>query len=148
MKRVVVTGMGLVTPLGHEVEEFWRRLKQGDSGISHIEAFDTSAYKSDFAGVVREFDAEGRWGRKEARRMDRFCQFAVAAAEDALLHSGIRLNQMDCERLGVYVGSGIGGIHTLLENAALLRERGPIGISNSFGFGGHNAVIAIKRYEP
>ncbi|MDO3676453.1 beta-ketoacyl-ACP synthase II [Paenibacillus ehimensis] len=129
MERVVLTGMGIISPLGHEVETFWNRLCRGESGITRIDTFDTSRFKTKIAGLVREFDAEARFGRKEARRMDRFCQFALAAAEQALEDSGLPLGEIDRERLGVYVGSGIGGIQTLLEQDGILRERGPERVS-------------------
>ncbi|MEC0208421.1 beta-ketoacyl-ACP synthase II [Paenibacillus ehimensis] len=129
MERVVLTGMGIISPLGHEVETFWNRLCRGESGITRVDTFDTSRFKTKIAGLVREFDAEARFGRKEARRMDRFCQFALAAAEQALEDSGLPLGEIDRERLGVYVGSGIGGIQTLLEQDGILRERGPERVS-------------------
>ncbi|NUU78079.1 beta-ketoacyl-ACP synthase II [Paenibacillus xylanilyticus] len=124
-ERVVITGMGIVSPLGNDVDTFWNGLVQGKSGITRIDAFDTTSYKTKMAGVVRDFDGEGRFGRKEARRMDRFCQFAVAAADDALVHSGLDMEKLDRERVGVYIGSGIGGIQTLMEQGKLLSERGP-----------------------
>ncbi|WP_163860222.1 beta-ketoacyl-ACP synthase II [Paenibacillus elgii] len=129
MERVVLTGMGVISPLGNEVETFWNRLCRGESGISRIDTFDTSRFKTKIAGIVREFDSEARFGRKEARRMDRFCQFALAAADQALEDSGLSLGEIDRERLGVYVGSGIGGIQTLLEQDAILRDRGPERVS-------------------
>lgn len=124
-ERVVITGMGIVSPLGNDVDTFWNGLVKGQSGISLIESFDTTSYKTKMAGVVRDFDGEGRFGRKEARRMDRFCQFAVAAADDALMQSGLDMEKVDRERVGVYIGSGIGGIQTLMEQGKLLSERGP-----------------------
>ncbi len=129
MERVVITGMGVISPLGNTVEQFWSRLSAGESGVSPITSFDTARYKSKIAGQVRDFDPEGRFGRKEARRMDRFTQFALAAAEDAWADSGLQLDLIDRERLGVYVGSGVGGIHTLMEQAELLRARGPERVS-------------------
>lgn len=131
MERVVITGMGVVSPLGNTVETFWDRLIHGESGISLIDTFDVSRHKSKIAGLVRDFDADTLFGRKEARRMDRFCQFALAAAEQALNDSGLSLEQTDRERLGVYVGSGVGGIQTLLEQDAIMRERGPERVSPS-----------------
>ncbi|MEK4357201.1 beta-ketoacyl-ACP synthase II [Paenibacillus sp. FSL M7-1455] len=124
MERVVITGAGLVSPLGNDVPSFWNALLQGASGISKVDAWDTSVMKTSLAGVVREFDADARFGRKEARRMDRFCQFALAAAEDAIQDAGLKLDQVNKERMGVYVGSGIGGISTLMEQAEVLRTRG------------------------
>lgn len=124
MERVVITGAGLVSPLGNDVPSFWNALLQGTSGISKVDAWDTSVMKTSLAGVVRDFDADARFGRKEARRMDRFCQFALAAAEDAIQDAGLKLDQVNKERMGVYVGSGIGGISTLMEQAEVLRTRG------------------------
>lgn len=129
MERVVITGMGIISPLGNTVEQFWNRLAAGESGISPITSFDTAHFKTKIAGTVQEFDAEARFGRKEARRMDRFSQFALAAAEDAWADSGLQLDKLDRERLGVYVGSGVGGIQTLMEQADLLRSRGPERVS-------------------
>ncbi|MBY9078673.1 beta-ketoacyl-ACP synthase II [Paenibacillus sp. HN-1] len=129
MERVVITGMGIVSPLGSGVEEFWDGLKEGRSGISEIDAFDTKAYKTRFAGKVRGFDAEALFGRKEARRMDRFTQFAAAAADQAWADSGLRQEALDMEQVGVYVGSGIGGIGTLLDQHRVLLERGPERVS-------------------
>src|SRR5690606_112799 len=100
-----VTGLGVITPLGNNVDTYWNRLIGGASGVSLIEAFDTSRYKSRIAGIVRDFDAEARFGRKEARRMDRFCQYALAAAEQAMEDAGLRAENVDGERMGVYVGS-------------------------------------------
>ncbi|HZG17909.1 MAG TPA: beta-ketoacyl synthase N-terminal-like domain-containing protein, partial [Candidatus Bathyarchaeia archaeon] len=129
MERVVITGMGVVSPLGHSVESFWNRLIRGESGISHIDTFDVSRFKAKIAGIVHDFDAESLLGRKEARRMDRYCQFAMAAAEQALQDAGLSLEQVDHERMGVYVGSGVGGIQTLFEQEAVFRERGPERVS-------------------
>ncbi|WP_313638351.1 beta-ketoacyl-ACP synthase II [Paenibacillus sp.] len=129
MERVVITGMGLISPLGNTIEQFWDRLVSGESGISPITSFDTSNFKTKIAGIVHDFDAEARFGRKEARRMDRFSQFALAAAEDAWIHSGLQLDKIDKERLGVYVGSGVGGIQTLMEQGSVLKGRGPDRVS-------------------
>ncbi|AZN41373.1 beta-ketoacyl-ACP synthase II [Paenibacillus albus] len=129
MERVVITGMGIISPLGNETALFWERLKRGDSGVSAIDTIDASRLKSRIAGVVRDFDSEARFGRKEARRMDRFVQFAMAAAEQAWTDAGLNTASIDQERLGVYVGSGIGGLNTLLEQDGVLRERGPDRVS-------------------
>ncbi|MBB6669873.1 beta-ketoacyl-ACP synthase II [Cohnella nanjingensis] len=129
MERVVITGMGAITPLGNDVETFWRRLANGESGVGPIDTFDVSRHKAKIAGMVREFDAEARFGRKEARRMDRFCQFAVAAADDAVADAGLDMETVDRERVGVYVGAGIGGLQTLLDNDGQLRDRGPERVS-------------------
>ncbi|WP_068792303.1 beta-ketoacyl-ACP synthase II [Brevibacillus laterosporus] len=129
MERVVITGMGVVSPMGNQVESFWSNLVQGTSGISYIDTFDTSKYKTKFAGIVKDFDADSIFGRKEARRMDRFSQFALVAAEQALTDSGLVLDEIDLERLGVYVGSGIGGIQTMMGQEQIRKERGPDRVS-------------------
>lgn len=129
MERVVITGMGVVSPLGNTIESFWNRLIKGESGISLIDTFDVSRHKSKIAGIVRDFDADGQFGRKEARRMDRFCQFAMAAADQAWKDSGLSLDHVNKERMGVYVGSGVGGIQTLFDQSAVIRERGPERVS-------------------
>lgn len=129
MNRVVITGMGAVSPVGNDVDSFWASLVQGRSGIRAIEGFDTAPFKVRIGGQVRDFDAKALFGAKEARRMDRFSQFAMAAAEQALAQSGLDLERVDKERLGVYVGSGIGGLQTLMEQSAVLAERGPDRIS-------------------
>ncbi|WP_025692267.1 beta-ketoacyl-ACP synthase II [Paenibacillus zanthoxyli] len=148
MERVVISGMGIISPLGNDVDQFWNKLRNGQSGITAIDAFDTSAYKTRFGGVVRDFDADALFGRKEARRMDRFTQFAVAAADQAVADSELKLEDLDRERIGVYVGSGIGGMGLLLEQHRVLLERGadrvsptlvPMMISNMAA-----AVISIR----
>ncbi|WP_088188881.1 beta-ketoacyl-ACP synthase II [Desulfosporosinus sp. FKA] len=125
MERVVITGMGIVSPLGNNVGEFWQGLIAGKSGISTNDLFDVSNMKTKIAGIVRDFNPEEIFGRKDARHMDRFCQFALAAADQAWLDSKLEIKQINLERLGVYVGSGIGGINTLLDNVDILREKGP-----------------------
>ncbi|MEW4369566.1 beta-ketoacyl-ACP synthase II [Paenibacillus kandeliae] len=129
MERVVITGMGVISPIGNDVDTFWQALSNGQSGISAIDAFDTERFKTKFAGIVRDFDAEALFGRKEARRMDRFAKFAVAAAEQAVQDAGLDMEQVDRERVAVYVGSGIGGIDTLIEQQTTLLKRGPERIS-------------------
>jgi len=129
MERVVITGMGVISPLGNDTETFWSRLSRGESGVSPIDTFDTLKHKVKIAGTVKEFDPNERFGAKEARRMDRFCQFALAAAEQAVSSSGLDLNQVNRERMGVYVGSGIGGIQTLMHQSETLATRGPERIS-------------------
>lgn len=131
--RVVVTGMGVVTSLGKDLETFWDNLMSGKSGVSLVEAFDVSDYTTRIAASVKDFDAEERFGRKEARKMDRFVQFAVAAGEDALKDSGLTIGQdIDAERIGVSVGSGIGGLGTWEDQHNLLLEKGPKRVSPFF----------------
>ncbi|TWE08694.1 3-oxoacyl-[acyl-carrier-protein] synthase II [Neobacillus bataviensis] len=131
MRRIVITGMGVMSPLGLDVDTVWNNLVNGNSGITSIDTFDVSNFKTRIAGIVRGFDAEVRWGRKEARKLDRFVQLAMAASEQALENSQLNLDKIDRERIGVYVGSGIGGIQTFIENVNLLNERGPGRVSPS-----------------
>jgi 3-oxoacyl-[acyl-carrier-protein] synthase II len=121
--------MGVVSPIGNDIGTFWNNLIKGESGISSIDIFDTADHKAKIAGVVRDFDADEILGKKEARRLDRFSQFALAAAEQAWSDSKLDLNDINPERLGVYVGSGIGGIETLIENIDALRQKGPRRVS-------------------
>jgi len=129
VERVVITGMGVVSPIGNNIRTFWNNLIKGESGISSIDTFDITDHKAKIAGIVRDFDADEILGKKEARRLDRFSQFAIAAAEQAWADSKLDLNHIDRERLGVYVGSGIGGIETLIENIDALRQKGPRRVS-------------------
>ncbi|QCR32479.1 beta-ketoacyl-ACP synthase II [Lysinibacillus sp. SGAir0095] len=129
MERVVISGMGVVTPIGNTIQKFWENMIKGKSGISTIDTFDVTNHKTKFAGVVRDFDADEVLGKNAARRLDRFTQFALAAAEQAWEDAKLDLNSIDAERLGVYVGSGIGGIETLIENIDALRQKGPRRVS-------------------
>ncbi|RIX50301.1 beta-ketoacyl-[acyl-carrier-protein] synthase II [Paenibacillus nanensis] len=124
MERVVITGLGAVTPLGNQVDRMWDNLVRGESGVKRIEHFETEGQKVKIAAFVHDFDAKELFGVKEARRMDRFSQFAVAAAEEAVQDAGLDLNTLDRERVGVYVGSGIGGIQTLVHQHETLMTRG------------------------
>ncbi|PFZ76986.1 beta-ketoacyl-[acyl-carrier-protein] synthase II [Bacillus toyonensis] len=129
MERVVITGMGVVSPIGNDIKTFWNNLIKGESGIVNIDTFDVTNHKTKIAGIVQDFDADEVLGKKEARRLDRFSQFALAAAEQAWSDSKLELDRIDVERLGVYVGSGIGGIETLIENVDALRQKGPKRVS-------------------
>lgn len=129
MERVVITGMGVVSPIGNNVEKFWRNLTEGKSGISSIDTFDVSNHKAKIAGIIRDFNADDTLGKNEGRRLDRFSQFALAAAEQAWTDSKLDIDDINLERLGVYVGSGIGGIETLIDNVDTLREKGPRRVS-------------------
>ncbi|MBD8027183.1 beta-ketoacyl-ACP synthase II [Ureibacillus sp. Re31] len=131
MERVVITGMGIVSPIGNNIQTFWNNLINGESGISTIDKFDVTNQKTKIAGVIKDFAAAEVLGKNEARRLDRFTQFASAAAEQAWVDSKLDLDHIDVERLGVYVGSGIGGIETLIENIDLLRQKGPRRVSPS-----------------
>lgn len=131
-KRVVVTGMGVVTALGLTLEDFWTNLKAGKNGISAITHFDASGYATRFAGEVRDLEVERFLDRKDARRMDRFTQLAMIAAQGAVHDSGIRWDQVDREQYGVVVGSGIGGMQVFEKECRVLFEKGPDRISPFF----------------
>ncbi|MCS7260337.1 MAG: beta-ketoacyl-ACP synthase II [Anaerolineae bacterium] len=124
-KRVVITGLGAVTPLGHDVPSTWEALKAGRSGIRRITSFDPSNLATQFAGEVVDFDPLKYFDRREARRMDRVTQFAIVAADEALADSGLLNAPINKDRIGVVVSSAVGGITTLLENQEILRTRGP-----------------------
>jgi 3-oxoacyl-[acyl-carrier-protein] synthase II len=115
LKRVVVTGMGAVTPIGNDLASFWQSLTQGVSGAAPITLFDASRFKTRFACEVKNFSTENFLDKKEARKMDRFCHFAIAASDEALKNSRIDLQSADKERIGVIWGSGIGGLQTFDE---------------------------------
>ena len=116
MRRVVVTGLGMLSPLGNTPESTWENLLLGKSGISNIEHFDTSEYSTKFAGLVKGFDAQNYMERKEAKKMDLFIQYGVAAGVEAIKDSGIEVNEENAPRIGVAVGSGIGGLGLIEQN--------------------------------
>ncbi len=131
--RVVVTGMGVMTALGKDLETFWNSLMSGKSGVSTIESFDVSEYPTRIAASIKDFDPEELFGRKEARKMDRFVQFALAAGQMALNDSGLVVGEnIEAERMGVSVGSGIGGLGTWEDQHNLLLEKGPKRVSPFF----------------
>ncbi|MBD0380390.1 beta-ketoacyl-ACP synthase II [Paenibacillus sedimenti] len=133
MNRVVITGMGVVTALGQDLETFWGNLTSGKSGVSLIENFDVSEYPTRIAAEVKDFDIEQYVDRKEARRMDRFVQFAVAGSLNALKDANLNVKEdTDPERVGVSVGSGIGGLNTWEEQHRTLLEKGPKRVSPFF----------------
>ena len=128
-RRVVITGMGLVTGLGHTVKEFWDGLTAGKSGVGPLTLFDTTEFKVHFGGQVRDFDPVALFGVKEARHLDRFAQFAMCAAVQAVENSGIDWNTVEPYRAGVYIGSGIGGLNEFETQHSIMREKGPSRIS-------------------
>lgn len=130
--RVVVTGLGVVSSLGEDKEKFWDALLSGKSGIKRVTRFDASRITTQIAGQIDEFDPNNYLDKKEARRMDRNTQFAVAATAMAMKDSGLDLAKENRERIGVIFGSGIGGIQTLEEQARVLVEKGPGRISPFF----------------
>ena len=127
--RVVVTGIGLVTPLGLNSESTWNSLVEGRSGIDYISLFDAEGYESRIAGEVDNFDASAALGRKEAKRLDRFSQFACVAALEALEHANLNMEKEDADRVGVLIGSGVGGIITISDQHKILLKRGPKRVS-------------------
>ena len=131
-RRIVVTGLGCVTPIGSDPETFWASLRQGKSGVDRIRAFDASEYPTQIAAEVRDFDPSLYLGAKEARHSDRFVQMAVAAAKQAWAHARLDIAQEDPSRIGVWVGSGMGGLSTIEEGYRALQEKGPTKISPFF----------------
>lgn len=127
--RVVVTGIGLVTPVGSDRKTTWNSLLEGKSGIDYISLFDAEGYESRIAAEVDGFDAAPILGRKEARRLDRFAQFACVAALEALEDAGLDMANEDADRVGVLIGSGVGGIITITEQHKILQARGPKRVS-------------------
>src|ERR1700736_7007511 len=120
-RRVVITGMGAITPVGNDLETFWSNLKNGVSGIRRIDSFDVSQYDCHIGGEVRGFDPKPYFKNpKEVRRADRFAQLAMAAPKMSMLDSGIDLEKIDHDRFGVIVSSGIGGLKTLEDQHAIL----------------------------
>jgi 3-oxoacyl-[acyl-carrier-protein] synthase II len=124
-KRVVITGVGTVNPLGNSVDEFWGNLKNGVSGAANITRFDTSKHKTRFACELKDFNSEQYIERKEARKYDLYTQYAIVSAEQALKSSGIDLDTVDHDRCGVIWGAGIGGLQTFFEEVRDYREDNP-----------------------
>ncbi len=131
-KRVVVTGLGAVTPLGNDVKTTWDNMKKGVCGIDTVTKFDASEYKCSLAGEVRGFDPSLYMPKGEVRKTDLYCQYAVAAATQAYEDSGLTQESVSPDRFGVYIGSGIGGINTLVTEHSKLVEKGPGRVSPFF----------------
>ncbi len=131
-KRVVVTGIGVVTPIGTGVELFWNNIVGGKCGISKIESFDTSDFKVKIAGEVKDFDPTSWIGKKEAKRMDRNTQFAIAASRLAIQDSTLEITEENAEKIGIYMGCGIGGLETIQDSAEKLFSKGADRISPFF----------------
>ncbi len=127
--RVVVTGLGALTPLGTSVDQFWSAIQEGQSGIGPITLVDASALPVQFAGEVKGFDPTLYMDRKEAKRSARFTQFAIAAAKQAWENAGLSLDQVDPERVGVFIGSGMGGLDVIEEEVGKLRDKGASRVS-------------------
>lgn len=128
LKRVVVTGIGTINPLGHNVPEFFKALDEGVSGAAPITRFDASLFKTRFACEVKDFDPTKYMDRKEARKADRYCQFALVAADEAIKDSGLDLDKEDKSRIGTIIGSGVGGLETMtneISEYAVTADKGP-----------------------
>ena len=130
-RRVVITGMGIISPLGSDIDSFWSRLTAGESGIGPVTRFDTSGYDTRIAGEVKDFRAEDFMDRKDARRADLFVQYAIAGTSKAVAASGVA-GKVDPARYGVVIGSGIGGIATFEDQHKNLMEKGPSRVSPFF----------------
>jgi len=128
-KRVVVTGLGCISPLGNDVKSTWDGVLEGKSGAEMITHYDTSEYKTRFAAPVKEFDPVALFGSREARRMDRFTQFALTVSHQAIESAGLSITDENRDRIGVVIGTGIGGIGTLFEQMLVFSERGPMRVS-------------------
>ena len=124
-RRVVVTGMGAVTPIGNDVSSFWNSIKEGKTGFGPISYFDTTDYKCKLAAEVKDFNAADHMDKKAARRMEPFCQFAVAAAKEAIEDAGLDMTKEDPYRAGCAVGSGIGSLQAMEREHTRLEEKGP-----------------------
>lgn len=128
-RRVVVTGLGIVSPLGISKEENWAGISNGRSGIARITRFDPAGYPAQIAGEVKNFDPTAFLSEKEVRRTDRFIHLGVAAGIEAIKDSGLEVTEANAERIGVHMGSGFGGVHTVEQTTLLLHEKGPRRIS-------------------
>ena len=131
-RRVVVTGLGMLSPVGNTVESTWKALLAGQSGISLIDHFDTSAYATKFAGLVKDFNCEEIISRKEQRKMDAFIQYGIVAGVQAMQDSGLEVTEENATRIGAAIGSGIGGLGLIEENHSSLVNGGPRKISPFF----------------
>ncbi|HAS6644484.1 TPA: beta-ketoacyl-ACP synthase II [Vibrio parahaemolyticus] len=131
-RRVVVTGMGMLSPVGNTVESSWKALLEGKSGIVNIEHFDTTNFSTRFAGLVKDFDCTEYMSKKDARKMDLFIQYGIAAGIQALDDSGLQITEENAPRVGVAIGSGIGGLDLIETGHSALVEKGPRKVSPFF----------------
>ncbi|WP_320666808.1 beta-ketoacyl-ACP synthase II [Prochlorococcus sp. MIT 1307] len=129
LHRVVVTGLGAISPIGNTVEEYWEGLTAGRNGVAGITLFDASAHACRFAAEVKNFDPTGLLEPKESKRWDRFSKFGVIAAKEALAHSGITIEESNASRIGVIIGSGVGGLLTMETQAHVLADKGASRVS-------------------
>jgi 3-oxoacyl-[acyl-carrier-protein] synthase II len=129
LRRVVVTGLGAVTPIGNDVSEYWEGLRSGRNGVAGITLFDSSRHACRFAAEVKNFNPTGQLEPKEVKRWDRFCQFGVVAAKEAIGHAGLVIDSSNAQRIGVAIGSGVGGLLMMETQAHVLADRGPDRVS-------------------
>ena len=129
LHRVVVTGLGAVTPIGNDVPSYWEGLSTGKNGVAPITLFDAARHACRFAAEVKGFDPSGSIEPKDAKRWDRFCQFAVVAAKQAVAHAGLTIDERNANRIGTAIGSGVGGLLMMETQAHVLAERGPDRVS-------------------
>lgn len=132
LRRVVVTGLGMISSLGHTVPETWENIKRGKSGVAKITRFDSSGYSCQIAAEIKDYDPLKYFDRKEVKKVDPYIQLALIASDEAIRDSGLNLDGIDRERSGVYIASGIGGISTIEENKERLMEKGPGRVSPFF----------------
>ena len=130
-RRVVVTGLGAITPVGNDVDTMWKNLVDGVCGIETITDFDTSDLKVHIAGTVKDFEPEKYIDKREVRKLDLYTQYALAAAQQAVDDSGI-MGKIDENRFGVYIGAGIGGLHTFVKNTVAMEKGGAKKVSPFF----------------
>lgn len=128
-KRVVITGLGCISPLGNDVSSLWKGITAGLSGVDYITHYDTREHRTKIAAEVKGFNGEAIFGAREARRMDRFAQFALAAAIQAVADARLEIDKANRDQVGVVLGSGIGGVSTLFDNVKVFLERGPSRVS-------------------
>ena len=125
LHRVVVTGLGAITPIGNTVQEYWDGLKSGRNGVAEITLFEASSHACRFAAEVKNFDPAGILEPKESKRWDRFSKFGVVAAKQALADAGLTINEANAAQVGVIIGSGVGGLLTMESQAHVLASKGP-----------------------
>ena len=147
-RRVVITGLGTICPNGNDVSSSWESIVNGKSGVELIQKFDTSVFTTKFGATVKDFDKNENIDPKDSRRLDPFIQFGLAATAEAIKDSGINLNDHDLDRIGVSIGSGIGGLETIEKNSLILKDKGPKRISPFFVPGSiinmASGTVAIK----
>ncbi|MFU8771727.1 MAG: beta-ketoacyl-ACP synthase II [Anaerolineales bacterium] len=128
-KRVVITGLGCISPVGNDVSTMWTHVQSGHSGVGHITHYDTTDFKCKIAAEVKDFDAASIFGNREARHMDRFTQLALATAIQSVSDAKLQINDTNRDRIGVLIGSGIGGIETMFKQTLVYLDRGPLRVS-------------------